>query len=236
MVFDLPESPIIKTLVINGRLSFLNDTNLHLQAEHIFVRSGEFFVGYKDKPFSAQAKITLHGERQSDTIVFTSAIEAGNRILVNIANVEMYGAARSGHSRLHSEANKGSTSFKVAPGLDWRGGDLIALAPTSFSEKNGEEAKLVSYDSITGDVVVEQPLLWFHWGRAVSTIAEYDADIRGEVVLLSRNILITGNECQVLTSDYIEGDLSVRSGRTILDQVEISHCSQENTHNAALRF
>jgi hypothetical protein len=61
MVFDIPESPILKQLEINGRLSFKNDTDLHLRAKNIFVRAGELIIGYKDYPFKNSAKITLFG-------------------------------------------------------------------------------------------------------------------------------------------------------------------------------
>lgn len=65
--------------------------------------------------------------------------------------------------------------------------------------------------------------------------------MRGEVMLLSRNVRIVGNDseawgCQVLTSDFIEGNGEYRMGRTYLDNVEVYNCSQYDTHKAAMRF
>jgi len=50
MVFDLEESPILKSLQINGILSFSNTTNTHLRAKHIFVRAGQLLIGTADYP------------------------------------------------------------------------------------------------------------------------------------------------------------------------------------------
>ena len=65
--------------------------------------------------------------------------------------------------------------------------------------------------------------------------------MRGEVMLLTRNLRIVGNDtdawgCQVVTSDFIEGNGELRKGKTVLDHVEIYNCSQYDTYKAALRF
>lgn len=67
-------------------------------------------------------------------------------------------------------------------------------------------------------------------------------DTRGEVRLLTRNVRVVGNDDgdnwggNILTTDRMEFDGSVRLGTTQLDHVEVSKCSQENTFNAAIRF
>jgi Right handed beta helix region len=54
--------------------------------------------------------------------------------------------------------------------------------------------------------------------------------MRGEVMLMSRNIRIVGNDtdkwgCQVVTSDFVEADGVIRIGRTFMDHVEVYNCS-----------
>jgi len=49
-------------------------------------------------------------------------------------------------------------------------------------------------------------------------------------MLLSRNVIIAGQDieswgAQIVTSDTIEADLTIRQGQTILDNVEIYNCS-----------
>ncbi len=65
--------------------------------------------------------------------------------------------------------------------------------------------------------------------------------MRGEVMLLSRNVKIQGNDtdawgCQILTSDWVEGNKEQRIGTTFMDNVEIYNCSQYDTWKAAIRF
>lgn len=58
--------------------------------------------------------------------------------------------------------------------------------------------------------------------------------MRGEVLLLSRNIKVVGEDieswgAQVVTSDTIEfdseGEMKTRSGQAIMDNVEFFNCS-----------
>jgi len=65
--------------------------------------------------------------------------------------------------------------------------------------------------------------------------------MRGEVMLLTRNVKIDAEDIeswggQVITSDTIEFDGKMRFGHTVLDNVEIFNCSQIDTFKAALRF
>jgi hypothetical protein len=60
-------------------------------------------------------------------------------------------------------------------------------------------------------------------------------------MVLSRNIVIAGEDIeswggQIVTSDTIESDLTIRNGQTIMFNVEIYNCSQINTLKAAIRF
>lgn len=42
-------------------------------------------------------------------MAYTNAIEAGNKVLVNTANIEMHGVRRHTHSRLAKSTKKGDT-------------------------------------------------------------------------------------------------------------------------------
>jgi hypothetical protein len=63
--------------------------------------------------------------------------------------------------------------------------------------KQSESATIQSYNSATGVIVLTAPLLYYHFGRATSTAADYQGlDMRGEVILLTRNIVIEGDKTQ----------------------------------------
>ena len=66
----------------------------------------------------------------------------------------------------------------------------------------------------------------------MSTASKYNGvDIRGEVLLLTRNIQIIGSQLdgwggQVVTSSTLDSNMNVYNGITIMDSVEIYNCSQ----------
>jgi hypothetical protein len=102
--------------------------------------------------------------------------------------------------------------------------------------------EILSYDRTTGDITFTEELKYYHYGASTSTEDDYNGvDIRGEVVMLSRNVRIIGNDTdswggQVLVSDNIEIDGTVRNGQLIMDSVELYNCSQGNTFKSAIRF
>jgi hypothetical protein len=85
-------------------------------------------------------------------------------------------------------------------------------------------------------------LQYYHYGRSASTSDLYQGiDIRGEVLLLTRNVKIVGEDIeswggQIVTGFMIETDGSFRYGQTYMDNVEIFNCSQIDTEKAALRW
>jgi len=219
MIFDLAESPIYKVIQINGILTFSNASDRHLHAEHIFIRAGKLLIGSEEQPFPRKAQITLHGLKEHKSMVYDNAIEAGNKLIANIGTIKMYGKKRTQNiARLHATANKGDTSITIDANLDIVPGDRLALAATSLAHLASDDAIVVSYDNSTGVTVLNTPLNFTHFGAAVSTASKYNGvDIRGEVMLLTRNIVIKGEDVetwggQIVTSDTIEGDLTVRTG------------------------
>jgi len=84
---------------------------------------------------------------------------------------------------------------------------------------------------------------FYHFGQDFTTAKLYSGvDTRGEVRLLTRNIKVIGDDDgdkwggNILTTDRMEWDGTIRMGTTQLDYVEVAQCSQENTYNAAIRF
>jgi hypothetical protein len=95
--------------------------------------------------------------------------------------------------RLRREASKRDTQILLDPGLDLVPGDRLALLPTSYKYRTRDDVFVQSYDSSSGLVTLNSSLNFYHYGAAESTASKYAGiDIRGEVLLLTRNILIHG--------------------------------------------
>jgi hypothetical protein len=65
--------------------------------------------------------------------------------------------------------------------------------------------------------------------------------MRGEVVLLSRNVRVVGNDsdtwgAQIVVSDTIELDGTQRAGHLNLQNVECYNCSQRSTWKSGIRI
>lgn len=244
MVFDLENSPIYDTIQINGRVTFLEDaeTSLNLHAKHIFVRAGELFIGSAEQPFTGEAQITLYGEQSSETIVFDNTIEAGNKVISNVGLIEMYGIQRPRRMfRLMEMAETEDTQIILEPGLDLVEGDWLGILPTGFNYLEADEVKVTAYDSETGVVSLDRMINYQHFGQNTSTHDLYDIDMRAEVLLLSSNVRIVGEDVMswggtIITADTIDSDLSIRTGIMVMDNVEIYNCSQLDTYKSSLRW
>lgn len=120
-------------------------------------------------------------------------------------------------SRLHQTVLKGETKLKVAPGLDWVKGEEINLLPTATQPLHSDYATITSYDKQTGDLVISSGLKYYHFGQAQSTLDKYGVEMRGEVVLLDRNVRVMGEDTdswggQILVSDSKDDDGKLHSG------------------------
>ena len=241
LVLDLEETPVFNSLTINGRLSFAqNGMDVHLRSKYIFVRAGELFIGSAEAPFENQARITLHGNQDDETLAFSGAVSAGNKILATVGDVAFYGMPRSRQARLQAPVYRGGTEILVDEGLDWGEGDEIYIAPTAMQYEHSEYRKIRSYAN--GLVTLDEALDHYHWGAGLSTAADYNGvDMRGEVILLTRNVKVVGEDAdgwggQILATDLMEASGAWRAASLTLDNVEVDNCSQRNTHKAAIRF
>jgi hypothetical protein len=186
-------------------------------------------------------------------LALENAYEGGNKILAITGSLQAYGRPRTAvMSRLTQEALKDDQSFFVEAGLDWEEGDRLALLPTSYRYDASDEVIITSYDAGTGQVQADRPLSFYHFGRDTSTADLYNGlDIRGEVLLLTRNVKIQGDYSvipqvvvdeelqwggQIVVGWMLEQDFSTRYGNLTLDHVELNNMSQADTSKAAIRW
>lgn len=234
IIYDVKDSPLFDVITVNGQLSFIDEIEkfptLNLNAKYIHVRAGKFLIGSEDKPYQAQASITLYGTKTDATILMASTVEAGNKILANTALIEFHGKPRNKMmTRLLASVYKGDTNALVEQNLDWVAGDKLYFAPTNQQPTHHDYLEIEDYLPETGLVKLKSAFLYYHFGGD-STASKYNGvDVRGEVILLSRNIKVIGDNsndwgCAIVTADRTEFDKTVRIGRMVLDNVEVYRC------------
>ena len=251
MLYDLEDSPVFKSIEVNGRLTIENtDKDRTLRSYSIFVRKGEMVVGTEAEPFNKTMTFELHGTRADKDVYFhTKMFEGGNKVIANTGNLTMYGKPVDVKAtRLSAPAAAGAMSITVkdAPS-DWKEGDKIGIAP---SGRDWEQRDAVTVKNVTGNTInLNEALSFDHYGAAsVDADASGSIDIRAEVVHLSRNIKIVGTNtdrwgAHIVTahnqdSQFLNGQLTTvsRKGWAIIDHVEFFNCSQYDTDKAAVRF
>ena len=201
MIYDLEgDSPIFQIVTINGRLSFKQESGFtaaqNLRCKQLFIRAGELLIGSEATPFATKATITLFGEYAERSTAYSSSIYAGNKLIANLGKVHLYGTVPSNEIvRLLAPAAIAATTITVDTGLTWVAGDNIFLAATSYKRDASDYATISAYDSVTGVITLTAGLTHYHFGKATTTAADYNNafDIRGEVVLLTRNVRIVGD-------------------------------------------
>ena len=212
MLLDV-SPPALASLRIEGTLT-ADDKDLELVASNIFVY-GTLRVGNERTPFTRRMVFTLTGEDPgSDTPTKMIAVYGGGLL-------DLHGEQRTAWTRLGATANAGSTQLLLDAPTTWRVGDRIVIASTSY---NAAEAEVGHIVGISGpSVTLAEPLHFTHWG-VVQTIAGRAVDERAEVGLLSRNIVVRGDD----RSDGagFGGHIMMMGGDTRIEGVELTRMGQ----------
>lgn len=209
--------PALGKLTIEGALVF-GDADLDLTATTIHVRPGATLqVGTEARPYTRQARITLTGDLSRETAPF------GAKVIGVEGTLDLHGETRTTWLRLNRTATAGATTIELERNPGWRAGERIVLASTDFDPNQAEEAVISAVNGST--LTLAAPLRFNHYGE-LQTIAGTRLDERGEVALLSRNIVI--RSADPVTNGQ-GGHLMFLSGSTIRVQgVELFQMGQKN--------
>ena len=197
VVLDV-DTPELAGLMIKGTLVFAHG-NIELTSDWIAVQ-GNLRIGSPDKPFTRQAIITLTGKPGTKTPLSSGM---GNKVLaVQGGSLELYGQSKLSWTRLNKTAKAGDSELVLETEVDWQPGDHIVIASTDFDYAQAEERivkfveghkVILELGSRGKDAHLKRRLNVEHWGEK-ETFDGHTLDERAEVGLLSRNILIRGDE------------------------------------------
>lgn len=209
--------PALKGLQIDGALVF-DDKDLNLTADWIMVHGGgRLEIGRTDRPYTNRATITLTGAASDESVM-----GMGTKVLgVMGGSLDLHGEQnRTSWTRLTATAAKGANQIIVQDASGWRVGDRIVIASTDFDPAQAENLTIAAIAGNT--ITLEKPLAFMHFGQVTNGV-----DQRGEVGLLSRNIVIRGDDPSA-TSGF-GGHLMVMSGSAArIDGVEFRRMGQKD--------
>ncbi len=223
VVLDVSPPPL-RSLTINGKLSFADKKDLELSTEWVMVH-GELEIGTEARPHTRKATITLTDNVKDEDMsgVGGTNDRSDRGIMMMGGTLNLHGTEKNSWTKLAKTAAADSNTIEVLNAGDWRKGDVIVLASTDFDPHQAERRTI---SAIRGNTItLDRKLDYMHFGKIT-----FDVDERGEVGMLSRNIVIQASPDadQTLFGGHI---MAMNGGKMFVDGVELNRMGQ-NMHLA----
>ena len=184
VILDVSPPPL-HGIKLDGTLSFADTKDLELTTEWIMVH-GALEIGTEAKPHTRKATITLTDNVKDEDIsnLGGGTTDRSDRgIMLMGGTLSLHGNRTNSWTKLSRTAEGGSNSIDVLNAAGWRAGDVIVVASTDFDPHQAERRTIAA---IRGNrITLDRKLDYMHFGTIT-----FDVDERGEVGMLSRNILI----------------------------------------------
>src|ERR1017187_2689039 len=183
VVLDVSPQPL-RSLTINGKLSFADNKDLELSTEWVMVH-GELEIGTEARPHTRKATITLTDNVKDEDMTGTGGRKnrSDRGIMMMGGTLNLHGNRTNSWTKLSKTAEAGGNSIEVLNAAGWRIGDMIVLASTDFDPHQAERRTIAAIRGNT--ITLDKKLDSMHFGTI-----PFDVDERGEVSMLSRNIVI----------------------------------------------
>ena len=232
------DTPILFFLLINGgTLMFDKEApSIELQSRYILVAGGgKLIIGTEEEPYENKATITMHGNvRCTEMPVFGCKVyiflhPSDLHICVQVIGIREGSLDIHGKyvpvtwTHLATTASPGDTTIELKQPVTWAVGDHIALATTGDrnSQKENEENYI---DAISGDgrtVTLRTPLKYQHISIE-QTFGDQVVETRGEVALLTRNVLVHGTMNEQFVEVLPACDQEFNSGGAFSDAMQVT--------------
>src|ERR1700722_19300227 len=216
--------PALRSLTINGKLSFADNKDLELTTEGVMVH-GELEIGTEAKPHTRKATITLTDNVKDEDMsgVGGTTDRSDRGIMLMGGTLNLHGNRTNSWTKLSKTAEAGSNSIEVLNAAGWRAGDEIVLASTDFDPHQAERRTIAAIKGNT--ITLDKKLDYMHFGKIT-----FDVDERGEVGMLSRNIVVQASPDadQTLFGGHI---MAMVGSKMLVDGVELNRMGQ-NMHLA----
>jgi len=212
VLLDVSPGRVLNKIDVYGELVFSNAADLNVDAYFIYVRDGgQLWIGSADCPITSKVTITLFGTPQASD----PPLEQASKVLGGFdgSKIDIHGVVRQPTwTVLSKHANSGDSQITLDVPVSWIPGDRIVIASTDYSHYEEDhqnkpyelawdmqdEVRVVVSVTITADqksiVQLNTPLNFTHYGQIWKTPDNTrEIDMRAEVGLLTRNIVVKGN-------------------------------------------
>jgi len=220
------DTPLLGDISIQGTLIFDDSADITLSATSITVDiGGTLAVGNSLRPHMNTATIILSDTQNSNGTV----IHSDKSLVVHSGGaLQLFGASRTpAWTVLQKTAYANSTLLVMNEATNWQPGDNIVISSTS---QNMSQTERVTILFVAGNVInITTPLQFTHNGELVFVNGTV-IDMRARVSVLSRNIVIRGDDN---SNDWQYGaSIYLHTGATaIMHDVEVYYAGQMGAVN-----
>ncbi|XP_054766411.2 fibrocystin-L-like [Lytechinus pictus] len=190
--------PWMHKLFIYGTLEIDDSKDMVINATYILIQGGRLIAGFNEtRPFTHELRIILNGHHFTQDIPLPNGPNLGSKALGVFGTLDLHGVPRDvTWTHLASTVEAGDSEFTVAVDTDWRVGDEIVVTTTSYEQWHTETFRISSKTnartfSVNGTFAHMHTVESAEINGKAYTIA-------AEVGLLTRNIVIEGNDYDLL--------------------------------------
>jgi len=214
--------PALRSVTINGTLSFADSKDLELTTEWVMVH-GALEIGTEARPHTHKATITLTDNVKDEDMsgVGGTSDRSDRGIMMMGGTLSLHGNRTNAWTKLSKTADAGSTSIEVLNAAGWRAGDEIVLSSTDFDPRQAERRTIASIKGNT--ITLDKKLDYMHFGKIT-----FDVDERGEVGLLTRNVRIqaSADAAQSFKGGHV---MAMGASKMFVEGVEFNRMGQNLT-------
>ena len=121
------------TLIIDGILKMDPTIDISIEANNIWIRSGELVAGDESTPFPKKLTITLYGTKDDNYVFINDLAGARTKSISVTGKLKLYSdIPATTWTFLTQNANTGDLEIHVSEANDWMAGDELALGPSGF--------------------------------------------------------------------------------------------------------
>ena len=186
---------------------------------------GELEIGTEKAPHTRKATITFTDNvKDEDMSGIGGTNDRSDRgMMLMGGTLNLHGNRTNSWTKLSKTAEAGSNSIEVLNAAGWRAGDMIVLASTDFDPHQAERRTIAAIRGNT--ITLDKKLDYMHFGKIT-----FDVDERGEVGMLSRNIVVQASPDadKTLFGGHI---MAMNGSKMFVEGVELNRMGQ-NMHLA----
>lgn len=257
IVLDI-NPPRLGSLVIIGKLSFLNDyinpRSLILSVKDITIWGSMEIKGDNNvnDTFIGDATIELYGKKGTSLpVTLGENLFPGAKVIAVTGTLSAKGSTKISWLRISDTINKGDSMICLNAVLDWQSGDQVVLSPTGYFKDDGLNwysgdrtdelltiADIIRVNNSTTCISLAIPVTHTH----LCTLA-YGTKFCGAIGVLTKSIRFISSDSDDSKSysygfgaSIFVADVAGYRGSVVLENVEFRSFGKLNSYHPAIQF